>query len=497
MSRYLGGWSWGRTGTMSNLKILALMFREEFRLQASFFNRTYVLTSAIAIVLFTFIMGLSLPMLRRVVAMEDMLLVAHWVLLFYGLGVGGFALFGDRILERRFGSVSLLLGSGYTLPVRFRRLFFLFYIKDTLYYVFLTILPMIAGLALSAVFVPVSLPSLAVLYISLTLSFLLGISISVLIFTVLARLGAVPVLAFIAALVTYLAFSGGSAKEIAAGHPALAFYYSRSPQTMILLLAASVLLAIVSSLFVKEMPAPRERKAGEAFRRLYRITSGITRGYAPLVTKDMIDLVRSGIIFPVIMTFLMPLLFLYAVVWFIDSVMLIDLGFSLLFYAAMVGFFCTLLYSWLSNIDISECYNSLPMSMPWVIRSKLILFGGFTCLVAIPYLAAVGYLRGELDLIWISLLIMLTVSAYVGSVLAYLTGLFTNSYLLDAKILIQFALAVVPVLAAQTLLTFYFRSDSTAAMWLITILGALLLAASAVLLNRLGSHWDGRLFRIA
>src|SRR3972149_7142166 len=101
----------------------------------------------------------------------------------------------------------------------------------------------------------------------------------------------------------------------------------------------------------------------------------------------------------------------------------------------MVGFFCTLLYSWLSNIDISECYNSLPLSMPQVIRTKLILFLSLTCIVAVPYLMAVGYVKGEIDLLWISLVIMFTVSAYVGSVLAYLTGLFTNSYLLDAKIL--------------------------------------------------------------
>jgi len=54
-------------------------------------------------------------------------------------------------------------------------------------------------------------------------------------------------------------------------------------------------------------------------------------------------------------------------------------------------------------------------------------------------------MKGELDLLWICLIILFTVSTYVGSVLACLTGLFTNSYLLDAKILMQFALAVVPV----------------------------------------------------
>ncbi|MBU4221550.1 MAG: hypothetical protein KKD46_06860 [Euryarchaeota archaeon] len=75
---------------MLDLNILKLMFKEEFRLQASFFNRSYFLFSSLTIVLFTFIMGATLPMLRHAVAIDDLLLVAHWVLLFYGLGVGGF-----------------------------------------------------------------------------------------------------------------------------------------------------------------------------------------------------------------------------------------------------------------------------------------------------------------------------------------------------------------------------------------------------------------------
>lgn len=481
---------------MLDVNILKLMFKEEFRLQASFFNRSYFLFSSLTIVLFTFIMGATLPLLRRAVAIDDLLLVAHWVLLFYGLSVGGFAMFGDRILERRFGSVSLLLGSGYTLPIRFRRLFLLFYIKDTLYYVFFTILPMVLGLALASVFVPISFSSLMFLFVSLTLSFLIGISISVLLFAVLARLGA-AVLVIAAAFGSYLWFTGIDIKVVAAQLPALVFYHSHSFYIVLEVLLISVVLGAFSSFFIKEAPTPHERKAKEAFTRALRLTSRIVSNYGPMLSKDILDLVRSGIIFPVILTFLTPLLFLYAVTWFVESVMLWNFSFSLLFYAAMVGFFCTLLYSWLSSIDISECYNSLPLSMPHVIRTKLILFLFFICVVAVPYLAAIGYLKGETGLLWIGLFIMFTVSAYVGSVLAYLTGLFTNSYLLDAKILMLFSLAVVPVLLAETLLSFYYPVNSIISTIYITGLGLAIIAASMIFLNRLDSRWKGRMFRIA
>lgn len=481
---------------MLDLNILKLMFKEEFRLQASFFNRSYFLFSSLTIVLFTFIMGATLPMLRRAVAIDDLLLVAHWVLLFYGLGVGGFAMFGDRILERRFGSVSLLLGSGYTLPIRFRRLFFLFYIKDTLYYVFFTILPMILGLALASVFAPISISSLLYLFVSLTMSFLIGISISVLLFAVLARIGA-AVLVIVAAFGSYLWFSGIDVKVVAAQLPPLVFYHSHSFFLVLEVLITSLVLGALSSFFIKEMPTPHERKAKEAFMRTLSLTSRLVPKYGPMLSKDILDLVRSGIIFPVILTFLTPLLFLYAVTWFVESVMLWDFSFSLLFYAAMVGFFCTLLYTWLSNIDISECYNSLPLSMPHVIRTKLMLFLFFTCVVAVPYLIAIGYLKGEMNLLWIALFIMFTVSAYVGSVLAYLTGLFPNSYLLDAKILLLFSLVVVPVLLAETLLSFYYPVNSNTSTIYLAGLGLVLVAASIIFLNRLGDRWKGKLFRIA
>ena len=490
---------------MLNAKILWLLFKEEFRLQASFFNRSYFLTSSLVMMLFTFIIGLSYPMLRRAVAVEDILLVAHWIILFYGFGVGGFALFGDRILERRFGSISLILGSGYTLPIRFRRLFMLFYLKDTLYYLIFTILPMMLGLVLASIFVPISPSSLVVLSISLTLSFLLGISFSVLLFTIIGRIGGkiVLVLAAVSGILgAYLGAIGTidtNVSEIAAGLPSLVYYQSQRLDIALIVLITVMLFALVSSFFIKEFPQPSQRTSIESYRKIVSKVSGPIKGYGPLLAKDMIDLIRSGLIFAILFTFIMPLLFLYAVTWFIESVMLINisLGFSLLFYAAMVGFFCTLLYSWLSNIDISECYNSLPLSMAHAIRTKLILYFIITSIVAVPYLIGVGYLKKEIHLLWISLIIMLTVSAYVGSVLAYLTGLFTNSYLLDAKILFLFALAVVPVMVAETILSFYYPLNPEFAAIIIVCLGFLLVAGSIILLGKLETKWKDKMFRIA
>lgn len=216
-----------------------------------------------------------------------------------------------------------------------------------------------------------------------------------------------------------------------------------------------------------------------------------------MLAKDLLDLVRSGMIFPVAFTFITPLIFLYAVTWFLESVLLLDLGFSLLFYAVMVGFFCTLLYSWLSNVDIMENYNSLPLSMPHAIRVKLILFAGFTLIVAVPYLLGVGLLKGEVHLLWLALAILFSVSAYVGAVVAYLTGLFTNSYLLDGRVLAQFAGLVVPVLVVETLLSFYYSIAPGKATIGILGIGLALILAAVILLRGLDGRWENVRFEVA
>lgn len=256
---------------MLDLKILGLMFKEEYRLQQSFFSQSYFLASTLVLMAFTFIMGVSLPMLRRAIPIDDLLLVAHWIILFYGLAVGGFALMGDRVLERRFGSVSMIWGTAHTLPITFKRLFALFYVKDTLYYIFLTILPMILGLALAALLVPISPWSLLYLFGSLTLSFLLGISASVLLFTIVARVGGQVIAGLAIIIAAGLLVSRANVWDVAMGLPPLRFYYSHSWWMALLSLAVAVVLSGVAVFFVRDAPSPRERRADEAYTRLDRI----------------------------------------------------------------------------------------------------------------------------------------------------------------------------------------------------------------------------------
>jgi len=127
-------------------------------------------------------------------------------------------------------------------------------------------------------------------------------------------------------------------------------------------------------------------------------------------------------------------------------------------------------------------------------------FGKLTAVNNLDLRVAQGEFFGLADrrtTLCMSLFIMLTVSTFVGSVVACLAGLFTNSYLLDAKILFQFAAIVVPVLVAQTLLSFYYQINDSIATLCIAGLGILLLATPKIILGRLDTRWKSTMFKIA
>jgi len=140
---------------------------------------------------------------------------------------------------------------------------------------------MILGLALASVFVPISFSSLEFLFVSLTLSFLLGISFSVLLFAALARLGAAA-LVIAAAGGLYLWFTKIDVKEVAAQLPALVFYHSHSFYLVLGVLITSLALGVISSFFIKEVPTPHERKAKEVFMKIERLTSWLSSKYSPM-----------------------------------------------------------------------------------------------------------------------------------------------------------------------------------------------------------------------
>ena len=108
---------------------------------------------------------------------KQMLQSAHYLFILFGVTIGTFGFAGKEIMNRRFGQASLVAYSSRSLPVSERTIFLNFLIKDVIYYVILWIVPIIFGLILASLFIPVNTTSMLLVCATLILSFLIGLSV--------------------------------------------------------------------------------------------------------------------------------------------------------------------------------------------------------------------------------------------------------------------------------------------------------------------------------
>ena len=109
--------------TQKILQMIKLMILEEYRMNAAMIGKTQFIFFPIIITFFALVLSISAPALLTSMSLHQIYLIFHLIILIYGLGIGGFALFGDSIAERRFGQLSLLLETPILQPINFNTIF--------------------------------------------------------------------------------------------------------------------------------------------------------------------------------------------------------------------------------------------------------------------------------------------------------------------------------------------------------------------------------------
>jgi hypothetical protein len=214
-----------------------------------------------------------------------------------------------------------------------------------------------------------------------------------------------------------------------------------------------------------------------SYYRRVRVFEGVNRS---LLAKELLDLRRSGIIAKMFFAFVLPLLFLSFTTWYVNNGLAIPVGFNAVFYAAMVGFIGVMMYNWLNNIDLAEYYSLMPVTVPQLIRTRILVFLLLTLGISAFFVVAISILNGETELLWLALIVMFVTSLYMVVMTAYLTGLKTNSFLFDTGVLAKFSiLSFFPDLCL-TILSF-----SLMANWTIALAGILLVLISMGIITRL------------
>jgi hypothetical protein len=482
------------------MPLLSLMLREEYRVHVSYSSKRMFIAIPAFVFLLSLAISLTMRNLQETIDIWDMLTNLNAGVCLYGISVGAFGFVGRTYVERRQGKMNFMVTLPALMPMSYRSTFLGMYLRDIIFYVTMVLGPAFLGLAVATPIASYSPLSVLSVCLTMVLSFLFGISLSFAVSVIGSRNRAaltVMVVAILAVLVGYGVFHLYGMEVFL---PPLGFQAALPPfgydlGEALYYLAASVgsflTLTAIAILFVPETFETAVRKKGPSPDLLpsYLRRLAFTRSYRPLLAKEFVDLKRSGTIGKMAFTFIAPLTFLSFTTWYVNNGLDVPVGFNLVFYAVMVGFFGIMLYSWLTNMDVVDYFETLPISVPKVIRSKLFVFLLLTTAISTVFVLAIALLNDETRLLWLALPVLYVTSIYMGVAMSYLTGLHPNSFLFNPQVLFRFSIISLLPDISLTLLSFSVdRAPLIAGVAILGVLGVLLLVAF-VLHRRLDRRW--------
>ncbi len=474
------------------------MLKEEFRTHASYSGRGRFLSFPFFVFIMALGSGLTLDKMLETIPLERFATFAHLAAFLYGLSVGAFGLMGREYLERRYGRNNYLVAMPYLLPLSFRTTFLGIFLRDAVFYLFLMLVPATLGLVAAAPFMGFSLVSIGLLFLAMFLTFMLGMSLSFLVSVAYIR--DMRAFALLTGAIAALFIGHGvfGVPELEALLPPLGLQMNVQPfgadwaasgRLALASVLATVGMAIIAYAFV-EVRISTQSKTHEdllpSYHKRIRIVEGLGRS---LLAKELLDLRRSGIVAKMFFAFVLPLLFLSFTTWYVNYGLAIPVGFNAVFYAAMVGFIGIMMYSWLNNVDLSEYYSLLPVTVPQLIRIRIVVFLILTLGISAFFVLAISILNGETELLWLALLVMLVTSIYMVVMTAYLTGLKTNTFLFDTGVLARFSvMSFLPDLCL-TILSFSLLASWTLAVAGIALVLGSMAVATRILYKGIESKW--------
>lgn len=479
------------------LLLLKLMLKEEYRMHVTYSSRTIFSAIPLFAAAVSFLAGITIRQLEESFSLGELLTMANSGVFLYGLSVGAFGILGRTYIERRSGSKNFLIAMPTLLPLSFRKVFFSMFLRDVIFYLGLILIPAMCGLLLAAFAVHISLLSAGYVFIPLLLSFMFGISLSFAVSVLFTR----SKIAFVtAAGIFVLVLIGHGLLHLYGLEvviPPLGLQFAGPP--FALDLEAGLKFLIVSifliSFFITVAVALVKEQIEESrggFREMlpgYMERFSFAGKYGPLLAKEFTDLVRSGTIWKMTFSFIVPLIFLGLTTWYVNQGLRIPVGFNTVFYASMVGFFGIIFYSWLTNLDLLDYYDTLPVTVPEVIKTKLAVYFFITLPISTAFVVAISVIDEEISSLWIALPVLYMMSVYMVSATAYLTGLTPSSFLFNPEILVKFGIITILPDLCLTILSFTLNTSPLGSVIGIGLACTVLLISALLFLRGIDSKW--------
>ena len=451
-----------------------VMFIEEFRENLDFAKKRRILLFPLLVALVTMVATIGLQFLvgegaaqgtdsisdSQAFTWQEMRFALHLPLLFFSLGMGSFAFLGREKVLARTGTKNYLLASPALQPLTNPTAHFAYYVKDLSYYVMLILTPVISGMAIgillesfTSVSTPLEFSSLPRTWVAMVVTLAQGLAFSF-IASSLWLLGGwfsrlTPV--FVIGLGTSIGLGIFPRQYLLWG---LATQQPDGMLVAIPTITASIFLAWLASQLVRDDFEVKVVSKKEIFIPAYERLSFLGKGSLRLlVAKEAVDLIRSGSLKKMIVSYSVPLIVLLMMAWLVDFAEA-PIPINLLSYAPFLGFFGFNFYSWLTALDSPEHMNGLPLSVPQLIRAKVTVYFLATTWISVIFLCLMAWRLDEWAVLPIGLIVMMANSIYIVCLTAFLMGLAPNKAIFDAKIMTWFWIGTVLPLLTLFLLSF-------------------------------------------
>jgi hypothetical protein len=478
---------WWRSLTLLNSLLFKYMVKEEWRLHQSLVGGLGSGLFPLMIFIITAFCAFITPYIIVNVQIGTILLALHIASVFYGVFVGGFGRIGEHVMTRKLGQVNMLLQLPQIYPIGFKKVMAVFYLKDSLYYLIYSYVPLTLGAAVAAPYAGVSLQGVAVLGFTMFLAFMMGMGLSFALsaLSLSSKWGTMLISCLIISLIP-LSYLKILPKRYVL--PPLGYWANENIAYLLFSGIESAILAILGVLLMKERFEVRQRRYNESFLGV-ESKLGSLGDLGAMAAKEWLELVRSSSLVPAISGFSGHLLAIYAVSWLFQSGFGIPINFNVIFYSGFVGFMGVITYSFLTQLEHNEYLNVQPVSVDMVVKAKLVVYLIITSGVILGYVLLIGLLKNQLSMVPMGLIVSSSTSIFVVAVTAYLTGLWTNTMFFGAKTIIKFTAIVVPPLTLIEVAAMMIQFRPVLASQIVYGLSVVLLVIAGWLFSRLKQRW--------
>ena len=449
-----------------------VMFKEEGRKSLEFAKKRQMVLFPLLLTLVTAITTIGLQFLvgdssaqvadieSKTFTWQELRFALHLPLLMFSLGMGTFAFMGHDAIVHRAGTKNYLLAAPALQPLPNSVAHFAYFVKDLSFYVMLILSPVVAGMAvgiglesLAGISTPLEWSSLPWTWLAMIITLAQGLAIAF--FASALWMRGRPFTIFGPLLVVALGVGIGLGKfDIGSMLWGLGVQSSQNIFGAVLALLASLAVGLFSSALIIDDFDVSVVERAELFTPIYNRLGFLGKGEVRLiVAKEFVDLIRSGSIKKMTVSYSIPLLVLLGMAWLVDFAEA-PIPINLLSYAPFLGFFGFNFYSWLTILDSPEFMNGLPLGVPQLIRAKVVVYFLATSWISLIFIVLMAWRLDEWGALPTSIIVMFANSIYIVALTAFLMGLRPNKAIFDASIMIWFWIGTVIPLLLLFLLSF-------------------------------------------